>query len=165
MLNKFNRFLSPAFMNCVTVKRDIYSALLEHLFFTMIRNPSCNAAKVAIMHITMLLNFISKTPSVIGNRNRSNPESLFAIVCKDKSFFWNAKPKIKFNNLIAAIIIAHAKINLGKSTTGSSFIMQTAVKAISASVSSFEPNSLVVSVLLAIKPSSMSLTPADIYKK
>ena len=76
--------------------------------------------------------------------------------------FGTIKPDTTLIIFITAIAPVQIQTHTGKSITGSSFIRHTAAKEKSAIVSSLEPNSLTVSVILAAAPSSMSVTPAEI---
>ena len=69
-------------------------------------------------------------------------------------------PLSKFTAFTKTINAIHIHSHIGTVIAGSIFTRQTTTKMRSAMLSSLAPNSLSVFVLLAMKPSSMSVTPA-----
>ena len=136
-------------------------------FFTepvLIRWPSCIAANVAITLTSAPLYFRSIIVNVNGSTNSSIPVTLFIAVCKTTISFRITYPETRLVALIKAITMIQTISQYGIWMFGISYIRHTATRTKSAAVSSFDPNSLTVPVFLATAPSTMSLTPAIIYR-
>lgn len=96
--------------------------------------------------------------------NNTAPAILFITECTEVRFFSLIKLIRTVSILINAMPAIHRYIQIGISIRGSNLMIQTTVNTISAIVSSFEPNSLTVSVFLATVPSIISVRPAVKYK-
>ena len=106
---------------------------------------------------------MSRKPRLRGGRKSSAPVSLLALVCSSTSFFRQTKPKRMLTSRSNAINPTQTHSQTGSVRNGSSLIRQTARNMMSAMLSSFAPRALVLLVLRATKPSSMSLSPAARY--
>ena len=122
--------------------------------------PSWTAANVATAQAGIATMAISRNVSAKGTRKITTPATLLAVVWGRNRRFSMTNPLMTFTTFTMTIRAIHIHNHIGMVIAGSIFTRQTTTRTRSAMLSSLAPSSLSVPVLLAIKPSAMSVAPA-----
>lgn len=136
---------------------------LSKSFESTVINNSSQAENVDKMHSIIAVAVTPKILYKIGVPNRNPPVILLADVCKAENVRYFLKPIKYAKTRISIMTIVQIQTNDGMIIDEATANKTAKKKVTSARLSSFAPNSLCCIMLLAISPSTKSLTPQYTY--